>query len=677
MWSDFIAIALVQLAFLVVPGYLLLRAFGNQRLFSLVVSPIISSALICALCIVYSKCGISSSCLSVFVPISVVSGIACVAGLLIRRHGKIQYQGDSRVRWLVLMGYVAFGVLVGAFVFLSAIDDPNNFVQRFDNYMHLNAIRGFVETGSMTVFGVSPYVSAADAAISPYGIGGFYPAGWYILTALSLTVVPASVAVAENASLFVFVSVVFPAGVFLLLDRFREGGVKFHVYGAIASMAFIAFPWNLLEFGPIYPNAVGLALFPQAAVLFMELVEASSGLGKRIVDGCFFVLGIFSVAIIQTNVVFVLIIFLLPFLVSTLYRMGVPEGASVAESGLRKRNLLICVLLVLCVCALWCALYVTPMFQNMKAYGWVSSMSRSQALSNLMVLKTADAPPQVFLAIVVIAGFVYMYREKKHRWLLVSYAIMAVMTFLGESVDNVVKFVLDTFCYSDTRRLWAFLAVFGMPIATYGFMAIESFVRGLFTKNDAKRNVPWVPAMIILVFCVCNFAPQNALLGQSKPYNDPFDMVREMIAVAAVGEEVGLTDDERAFVDEVVETLPEGTLVMNMPTDGSMYVYGTEGLRVYYRVPSSYATAGESDDAKLLRLHLCEIANRSDVKEVVEKLGMDYLLLLDVGDDADSNWKTYGDDPELWSGMSSIDDDTPGFEVVLSEGDMRLYRIAA
>ena len=28
------------------------------------------------------------------------------------------------------------------------------------------------------------------------------------------------------------------------------------------------------------------------------------------------------------------------------------------------------------------------------------------------------------------------------------------------------------------------------------------------------------------------------------------------------------------------------------------------------------------------------------------------------------------------SGISSIDDDTPGFEVVLSEGDMRLYKIA-
>ena len=34
-------------------------------------------------------------------------------------------------------------------------------------------------------------------------------------------------------------------------------------------------------------------------------------------------------------------------------------------------------------------------------------------------------------------------------------------------------------------------------------------------------------------------------------------------------------------------------------------------------------------------------------------------------------------DNELWSGIRAIDDSTPGFETVLSEGDMRLYRITA
>lgn len=31
--------------------------------------------------------------------------------------------------------------------------------------------------------------------------------------------------------------------------------------------------------------------------------------------------------------------------------------------------------------------------------------------------------------------------------------------------------------------------------------------------------------------------------------------------------------------------------------------------------------------------------------------------------------------PENWTGVTNIDENTPGFELVLSEGDMRLYKI--
>lgn len=37
---------------------------------------------------------------------------------------------------------------------------------------------------------------------------------------------------------------------------------------------------------------------------------------------------------------------------------------------------------------------------------------------------------------------------------------------------------------------------------------------------------------------------------------------------------------------------------------------------------------------------------------------------------------TYGEG-EQWRGIDSIRDDTPGFEVILAEGDIRLYKITA
>ena len=34
-------------------------------------------------------------------------------------------------------------------------------------------------------------------------------------------------------------------------------------------------------------------------------------------------------------------------------------------------------------------------------------------------------------------------------------------------------------------------------------------------------------------------------------------------------------------------------------------------------------------------------------------------------------------EPDKWAGVAAVGDDTPGLEVVLSEGDMRLYRVTA
>ena len=70
------------------------------------------------------------------------------------------------------------------------------------------------------------------------------------------------------------------------------------------------------------------------------------------------------------------------------------------------------------------------------------------------------------------------------------------------------------------------------------------------------------------------------------------------------------------------------------------------------------------------------------VKEAVENVGAEYLLLLDQGrwynpSDPDSNFFFTYDDNSLWAGIDYVRDSTPGFEVVLARDDMRLYRITA
>ena len=103
-------------------------------------------------------------------------------------------------------------------------------------------------------------------------------------------------------------------------------------------------------------------------------------------------------------------------------------------------------------------------------------------------------------------------------------------------------------------------------------------------------------------------------------------------------------------------------------------------MRTYYRYLRTYGEGGETEDSALIRSRLDSISYDDRVKEAVENVGAEYLLLLDQGrwynpSDPDSNFFFTYDDNSLWAGIDYVRDSTPGFEVVLARDDMRLYRI--
>ena len=77
-----------------------------------------------------------------------------------------------------------------------------------------------------------------------------------------------------------------------------------------------------------------------------------------------------------------------------------------------------------------------------------------------------------------------------------------------------------------------------------------------------------------------------------------------------------------------------------------------------------------------IRTKLANYETDADVQKAVEDTGAKYVLQLDQGVAYEEGvWLPQYSDPEPWKGIDDIRDDTPGFKVVLSEGDMRLYEI--
>ena len=100
-----------------------------------------------------------------------------------------------------------------------------------------------------------------------------------------------------------------------------------------------------------------------------------------------------------------------------------------------------------------------------------------------------------------------------------------------------------------------------------------------------------------------------------------------------------------------------------------------DGLNVYYRYLRTYGGDDETGESKLIRTRLDELASNDEVREAVRNVGGSYVLQLDQGKgEASPRLFTY-ENGKNWQGLESIDDDTPGFEVVLARDDMRLYKI--
>ena len=176
-----------------------------------------------------------------------------------------------------------------------------------------------------------------------------------------------------------------------------------------------------------------------------------------------------------------------------------------------------------------------------------------------------------------------------------------------------------------------------------------------------------MPVLIAIIFSALNYYP-----GENSPFGD----IRIIASVQNATEGNYYDNNEVEFVEEVKRTVPEESLIINQPFDGSLFSYGISDLNIYYRDISGYENERETEESKLIRNSLSAITSNNAVKDVVHESGACYVLLLETDQkESDPTYPTYNKDD--WKGLQSITDKTPGFEVVLAKDDMRLYKIVA
>lgn len=664
MWLTFALAICIGVAVLYVPGYLVGRAVSLERFASVAVAPAFSVAALVILGVVLNAVHVrcdgwmlllacAALCLLIYGVCRVLRGLRGVDG---RTH---LTRNAVNGEWVLVALYIGVAAAVSLVVFVHGMGDPVSFSRNDDTTVHLSVVRGFLDSGTFSTLNVTKYLDLGES-------GGYYPAAWHVATAVVASLVGNQVALATNAMILVVCVFVLPVGLlFLLRQLFPDNKLALYA-GSLFSVAFCGYPWGFVVFGQLLSNLLSFALIPGALGLLISGLNISdvSKRGFAIAYAC----SMISVALAQPNGAFTLGIWSVVFAVSYLWGWKF-DGR---WSGKRAA-----IILCLVACAAWALLFVAPPLQGAVTYSWKSTLSIPKAIvAGLLFMFTNREGVQPFLTVLVLLGAAKTLKDRRLRWLSVSYITAFSFYVIDVATDGFVKQLLTGFWYTDYYRTGAMTALFAIPLTALGFAWLVELGTSLLGKmrfgRQGANNSRVVAMVLVVLLVVCQFAPVRFAFGKT-------DVRPGLMKIhAEVGSryswEKGLTSEEDEFVKRVI-SIAGHDCVVNVPSDGSCWSYGVEGLNALFRRSATAGPLGSEPYATVLRTQLCDYAVSDEVRDAVEKTGARYVMLLDEKSCDDRTVVKLRYKEEDWIGIESITQDTPGFTLVLSERDMRLYRI--
>lgn len=680
MWGTFAIAVIVCVVFLFLPGFLVLRALRMPHWMSLTCAPLVGVACYSVLCVCYGMVGLSCSWTSVFLPVVALAlVVVAIARFAFRSRDALSPNRDD----LIGAGaYALVGAIICGFVFVGQLSAPDAFIQSWDNVHHLDKVRGFVDSGRWSSLGTSLYLGR-DAAIDPFVEGSFYPSAWHALAAMVASAVGASAPLAVNATNFAILAFAFPLGVFAFIRALVGKPSMALIPGAIVVLANASCAWTMFSWGPLYPNIMANCLVPAFMVAFVLATVAGVGRGERLAAVLVLAFGAVSFVFVQPNGVFTAGVLLAPYVVVRVYE-AVKGGRAQRRSDAFARGVgVACAVAVVGAIALvWLVAYRVPFMQAVVQYNWPADTELGAAFVDVLTQRFHVPGLAIGCALLIACGIVAVFMRRKHRWLVASWIFASAIYVVCVSVPGEPHQLLAGFWYTDVPRVASMAVLAGIPLQILG---LSEVVRGAVRPFERKGTAATaaVGAAMTVVVAAMLYVPIEATESHQVER-------REFTNGSALAAEVGklcseyrfddprvYDEQERAFVAEALALMPEGSLVANEPNDGSAYAYGVDGLRTYYRYWRGYGDAdeGEKPESALIREHLDAYATDAEVAAAVELVGIDYVLQLEQGErDWNHTMWVYGDG-ELWRGLDAINDQTPGFELVLSRDDMRLYRI--
>lgn len=660
MWGLFVYDVIWTAVLLYIPGYYALRMVGVRSALALGFSPLLALLSLSVVTHVASSLMLSLPSLALIGSSVVLTfALSLCMRFVIRRWPIHSSFNAPDLRQIGLA--IGAGLVIGLIFFILPLDGAGSFYQENDNIAHLEVVKRFLETGLFDEGG--SYLTS-------------YPSLWRTVAATVASQGSGNVTVAVNAVNFVITAVLFPISGLIYLASFI-GERNILRLSPLLVLSFVVFPWGFLYFGPLYPNLIGYSVLPLA----MALVVYACGSVDLKSFFCLFACFLGACAVLlraHPSSIFVGVVVMSPYIV---YRLNKILAAKSVRLSARYSLI---VVFVGSMIGLWTLLYTSPMFHGVVTFDWAPYTGKVQAVANVLFLGlTKSSAVQLSLSLLVLIGAMYCLVMRRWRWLLCSHLLVSLIYIACVSFPVCLQHFFAGFWYNDSFRVAAMFVFTGMPLACIGLASVirvaEAFVKLVVSAREEQVYVTncltyVIPAVAVIAIFFPSFTfAQN--ITWTTGFGKAFQMLRSGNSLA---ENANAIDSHELEFLEMVKDEVGDDIVLNYPYDGSAYAQTLADVNVVNRGWFGYSPSidGKKSNYQLLCESIDKVASDHEVSDAARSEDIKYVLLLDNGaPDVGGCYYTVGYDGSYWHGLEMLDDSIPGFSIVLSQGDMRLYKI--
>lgn len=667
---------LIALAVLYLPGCTIWNNRFDNPAATLAAAPPTSIFVYVLVGILCSKLHIAISAISIFA-IAVLLSIGIFLCLLIVSKTRRTNPSIAKLNgrdFLPLLICVGTGFVFAYWFFSHSLADWSHLTQSEDNIRHYAYIRSLLNSTDWSTLNVSMYGIGTSQTLNPYlsQAGGFYPLGWHIPSAITCALASTNIGIGTNVVNFTLIGISLPIGSYYLISQVFPNESKLRIaIGAIVSLVLPASPWVLLAVWPLFPNLATMCLVPAAAALFIDATTDSSAYRSTKIAG--FILCCGGISVTQPNGIFVCAVFLIPYSVWTCSKHA-GEAQITNKIGKDKAKLIAGSAAGLAISLIWLFVYKLPSFQGVVSYYWSPISTIWQAMVDCLFTAYPIQPASIFVALLCAAGALGLLRKKLY-WPVISCSLAAVLYIVAAAFgDNVIKHVLTGFWYTDPYRVAAMLAFCCIPVMYSGFTLLLGAVKAIADRLDMPSRSHTVAIAAVLALFIVFALPSFTIRGVAEITTPYSTMTANMRGFTRVEEGAILTDSKIEFLNKVAMITGPNAVIANIPYDGSCFAKGVANLNLLFCNDENYTESNTSSWAIDLRSNLYNYTSSNSTRANVRGKNIQYILRLEADEKIMKAWYPAFEQSN-WTGILSITETTPGFELVLQTGDMALYKL--